>query len=133
MNDPELNSLLKKARTPQPPEEFWEDLPGRLARQLNHERTDTGRLAPHRFPRWAWVLATATCVVIAFIAGHWHGQMETASSKDTLASAKLIRETLAMFPNRVRAIVEDEHGLNLVLSDSNNVPASPPLYVRVCD
>jgi hypothetical protein len=38
-----------------------------------------------------------------------------------------------MFPNRVQAIVEDEHGLNLVLSDTDNIPASAPLYIRVCD
>ncbi len=45
----------------------------------------------------------------------------------------MIRETLALFPNRVRAIVQDERGLNLVLSDTDDVPASPPLYVRICD
>jgi hypothetical protein len=38
-----------------------------------------------------------------------------------------------MFPNRIRAIVEDEHGLNLVLSDSDNVPVSAPIYIRICD
>jgi len=44
---------------------------------------------------------------------------------------KFIRETLAMFPNRVRAIVRDERGINLVLSDQDNVPVSSPLYVRI--
>ena len=38
-----------------------------------------------------------------------------------------------MFPNRVRAIVQDERGINLVLSDNDDVPVSPPLYVRICD
>ena len=38
-----------------------------------------------------------------------------------------------MFPNQVRAIVQDEHGLNLVLSENKNVPVSPPIYVRICD
>ena len=45
----------------------------------------------------------------------------------------MIRETLALFPNRVRALMQDEHGLNLVLSDQENVPASAALYVRICD
>ena len=52
---------------------------------------------------------------------------------DDLADIKVIRETLALFPNRVRAIVQDEHGLHLVLSDTDDVPPSPPLYVSICD
>jgi len=38
-----------------------------------------------------------------------------------------------MFPNRVRAIVRDERGINLVLSDKDDVPSSPPIYVRISD
>jgi hypothetical protein len=76
-------------------------------------------------------LATAVCVLVAFAAGHWHERME--ANQDVLANAKLIRETLAMFPNRVRAIVQDEHGMNLLLSDQANVPDSTPIYVRICD
>ena len=62
--------------------------------------------------------------------------METQTvvpTPDILANAKLVRETLAMFPNQVRAIVEDSHGLHLVLSDNGAVPSSPPLYIHVCD
>ena len=61
---------------------------------------------------------------------HWRGE---TSTPDALQSAKLIRETLALFPNRVRAIVQDEHGLNLILSENDDVPASAPIYVRICD
>lgn len=38
-----------------------------------------------------------------------------------------------MFPNRVRAVVQDDHGLHLVLSDKDDVPASTPLWVKVCN
>ncbi len=64
-----------------------------------------------------------------------HGGIKTeaVSTNDDLADIKVIRETLALFPNRVRAIVQDEHGLHLVLSDTDDVPASPPLYVSICD
>jgi hypothetical protein len=55
------------------------------------------------------------------------------AGKDVLANARLVQETLALFPNRVRAIVQDERGLNVVLSDQENVPASTPIYVRICD
>jgi hypothetical protein len=133
MNQSELDAILKKARLPQPPEEFWEEFPQLVAREL-------GRSLPERpqrnwFPRFAWAAAMAACILIAFAVGHWRGRMETetASSQDILANAKLVHETLAMFPNQVRAIMEDGHGLHLVLSDGGSVPPSSPIYVRICD
>ena len=86
-------------------------------------------------PHLAWAFGLAVCAVIAFAAGHWRGRMETETiaAADPLANIKLIRETLAMFPHQVRAIVQDESGLKLVLSDSGDVPVSPPLYVRISD
>ncbi|MGA9778874.1 MAG: hypothetical protein WBS33_11455 [Verrucomicrobiia bacterium] len=60
-------------------------------------------------------------------------ETKTAAENDILQNAKFVQETLAMFPNQVCAIMHDQHGLNLVLSSSGDVPASPPIYVRVCD
>src|SRR5882724_8693653 len=133
MNNPELDSILKKARTPEPPKEFWEEFPQQVARGLNREWTENFRPGRNWFPRLAWGFATAICILAAFAIGHWRGRTEMKTPTDVLANAKVVRETLAMFPNQVRAIVEDERGLNLVLSDSDNVPVSPPLYVRICD
>lgn len=146
MNKSELDAILKKARTPQPPEEFWEEFPQRILRQANRggDASSPARFATRAslprnwFPRLAWSFATAICILIAFAIGHWRGQMETKTAasvvtSDILENAKFVRETLAMFPNQVRAIVKDEHGLNLILSEKENVPSSPPLYVRICD
>ena len=132
MKKSELDSILKKARTPEPMEEFWEEFPGQVTRQLNRPPWEIATQR-HWFPKFAWALATAFCVLIAFGLGHWRGQMETRATPDILANAKLVHETLAMFPNQVRAIVEDGHGLHLILSDGNNVPSSPLLYVHICD
>ena len=52
---------------------------------------------------------------------------------DILQNAKLIRETLTMFPNRVRVIVCDKNGFNLILSDRDDVPDSTPIYIQVCN
>jgi hypothetical protein len=130
MNNSDLDSILKKARVPERPDDFWEDFPRQVVSRLNRVRTQDSPAERPLFARWAWGLAMAACVVIAFAAGHWSGQKD---SVDVLASIKLVDETLAMFPHRVRAIVEDEHGLNLVLSDRGDVPASTPLYIRICD
>jgi hypothetical protein len=134
MKKPELESILKKARLPEIPEESLAMFPRRIVARL--KRNDPPVRAARNFlPRLTWAFGLAACVVIAFSIGHWQGhmEMETIPAKDSLASIKLIRETLAMFPNRVRAIVQDERGINLVLSDTDDVPVSPPLYVRICD
>jgi hypothetical protein len=130
MNEFDLNATLKAAKTPRPSEEYWNDFPRQVTAQLRRE-PPSRQPGPHWFPRLAWGFATmAACLAVILTVSHWRGE---ASSQDVLQSTKLIHETLAMFPNRVRAIVEDEHGLNLVLSESADVPASTPLYIRICD
>jgi hypothetical protein len=134
MNQPELESILKKARLPEISGESLEMFPRRIVARI--KRNDLPNRAARNFsPPLAWAFGLAAFVVIALTIGHWSGRMETGTipATDSLTSTKLIRETLALFPNRVRAIVQDERGLNLVLSDRDDVPVSPPLYVRICD
>lgn len=134
MKNSELISILRKARQPEPPGEFWEEFPQQVTRQLNRSRGESRQLKTNWFPRLAWGFAAAVCVLVAFALGHWRGRMETktAVSNDILQNAKVIRETLAMFPNRVRAIVCDQSGFNLILSEHSDVPDSTPIYIRVC-
>src|SRR5258707_11593608 len=128
MNKSEIESILKKARLPEIPEESLEIFPRRLVARI--KRNDPPVRTPRNIlPRLAWIFGLAVCVIV-LATGHWRGRMETKADmeNDSLTSLKLVRETLAMFPDRVRAIVQDEHGLNLVLSENEDVPASPPLY-----
>lgn len=132
MNQPELKSILKKARLPEIPEESLAMFPRRIVTRLKRNEPPT-RAARNFPPRLAWALGLAACAIIAIAIGLRHEPAKTIPANDSLASIKLIRETLALFPNRVRAIVQDGHGLKLVLSDNDDVPASTPLYVRICD
>jgi hypothetical protein len=134
MKKPELDALLKKARLPEISEESLAMFPRRIVARLPHGDLPV-RPARNFSPRLAWAFGLVLVIVAAFAIGHWSGRMETKAivENDSLASLKLIHETLALFPNRVRAIVQDEHGLNLVLSDAADVPASAPLYVRISD
>lgn len=133
MNNSELDAKLKAAREPVPPADFHEDLPRLVLAGLRSIPREQPHPRRNWLPRLAWGLAAATCVAMAFAMGHWRGTTEAKAGKDVLADTKLIQETLALFPNRVRAIVKDERGLNVVLSDTDNVPASTPIYVRICD
>jgi len=110
--------------------------PRSTARDLERE----GR--PAVFARWwdairgrglAWGFAAAACAALVFTVGYWRVGGRNIASANLLQNTEWIRETLAMFPNRVRAITQDDQGLKLVLSDSDSVPASSPLYLRVCD
>jgi len=133
MNKSELDFILKKARTPEPPKEFWEEFPQLVVRGLSQSPANSYRTERNWFPQLAWGFATTICILAAFVVGHWRGRLETKTTMDVLADSKVVQQTLAMFPNQVRAIVQDEHGLNLVLAENNNVPTSTPIYIRVCD
>jgi hypothetical protein len=81
----------------------------------------------------AWGLATlAACFLVGFLLGRWQAQKESAAYA-LLQNQKVISEMLSLFPNQVRAIVQDERGINLVLSDQADVPLSAPLWVKVRD
>jgi len=131
MDNPELDRHLRAVPGPALTPAYRQAFTEKVLANLRSAPVRT--LPPRRSwtPRFAWALATAGCIVLAFWIGRWHGRAE--AGEDVLANAKLIHETLALFPHRVRAIVRDQHGLNLVLADDGDVAASPPIYVRISD
>jgi hypothetical protein len=134
MNDSELDKKLKAAREPALDARYNETFPQTVLTNLRSSLPKSSPTPRLWLPRLAWGLATAVCVMLAFGLGHWRGHMDaTTAPVNLLADAKVIRETMAMFPNQVRAIVQDEHGIKLVLADQPDVPASTPLYVKICD
>jgi hypothetical protein len=131
MNDAELDRVLKSAPLPQRPEEYWEEFPERVAREIRRApKAEDGQSRSPWLPRLAWGLGLATACLIA---GFWIGQRrgEVGATNGVLQNPKLITEVLAMFPNRVRAIVQDEHGLRLELADEAELPDSTPLWVQI--
>jgi hypothetical protein len=136
MKNPDLDSLLQKARLPKIPAESLDTFPGQVISRLHRPAA-----SPHRTrnfsPRFAFGLglaAAALLLVLTLGKGHTHTTTEASSSEaDLLASAKFAGETLSLFPHQIRTIVEDAQGVHLVLSEQSDVPTSPPLYIRICD
>lgn len=134
MNNTELEKLLKSVPPPERPPEFWEQLARRVSTRI-HRQAKLGT-APGSEPRgwwssWTWGFsAAAACLVIAFALGNWRG---TKQPGGLLQNEKVVREVLAMFPNQVQAIVQDENGLRLSLADKPDVPISTPFWIKVCD
>src|SRR5262249_3833735 len=72
------------------------------------------------------------CLIMGFAISHRRVQVGTKDPYALVQNGKILSEVLALFPNRVRAIVQDENGVQLVLSEQADVPASRPLYVHIC-
>lgn len=139
MNNRELENLLKKNSLPKPPAGYWENFPKKIAAKIQWQRPEEiSREAETPGKRnvmaVAWGIGMATaCVALAFWFGFSKGR-DSVAPVDQLASAKkYFREIEVMFPNQVRAIIFEENGAQLVLSEKADVPASPPLWVKICD
>lgn len=134
MNDSDLEKVLKAGPAPERTPEFWDDFPRRITTQLHWQARRAGDPMPEKsrpVNRLAWGLSVGmACLVIAFALSHWR---ERRPADGLLQNEKVVWEVLAMFPNQVRAIVQDENGLSLSLADEPNVPASTPLWIKICD
>jgi hypothetical protein len=133
MNNAELDKLLQAVPVPERDAGFWDEFPKRITRRLNGSRASVfRRSASPRVAKWAWAWGLAgACVVAGFILGSWRSRV--AAEQHQLANLqKCFREIAALFPNQLQAIVLDERGPRLVLSDTPNVPMSDPLFVKIC-
>jgi hypothetical protein len=134
MNDSDLDKKLKAAPVPARDEDYWESFPRLVSAKLRLTPARRPMVERHWLPRLAWGGGIAfACLVIGFALGHWHGQKQKNDPYALLQNGKMLREVQTLFPNRVRAIVQDEHGVQLVLADQPDVPVSTPIYVRICD
>ncbi|HWY30832.1 MAG TPA: hypothetical protein VNX46_08770 [Candidatus Acidoferrum sp.] len=134
MDNPELESILKEARLPEIPVESLEMFPRHVVVRLRQKPQPLRpvRNSPFRF---AWAVGFSVCLVIAIMTGQRDEPVKSSSPivPDTLADSRLIQETLALFPNQIRAIVENDQGLDLILSEKKDVPVSAPVYLHICD
>ena len=133
MSNDELNRLLKSAPVPEREAEYWADFPPSVTGRLRAGQSSAfRRFEPRRTPLLFWGVGFATaCVLIAFAIGSWRGCESGLSASQVAAMQKYFHEVEALFPNQVRAIVIDENGPRLVLSERADVPTSPPLLLRI--
>jgi hypothetical protein len=133
MKSDELDKLLKTAPAPERPADYWAEFPRSVTRRLNQARSSRFSRPTHRrVSVLAWGLGlAAACILVGFFFGLWRGR--TASeAQQVVALQKLFREVASLFPNQIQAIIIDERGPRLVLSEKPNVPLSDPLLVKIC-
>ncbi|MEO8616622.1 MAG: hypothetical protein ABI600_15875 [Luteolibacter sp.] len=90
-----------------------------------------------RIPAWLlWPLAAAACFLLAWVAlqplnttGKTPAQ-PVALQED--AASVILREFSALYPNQVKAIIQDSHGIQLTLADKPDVAQGKALVLKVC-
>ena len=133
MNNEELARILKKAPAPKPSADYLERFPSQVRMMLNRAPVRSTPRSYTPLIRWAAALA-AVCLIATFWAGFRKGKETAPTPVNQIAGdEKLLREVQAEFPNQVRAIVMDENGAHLLLSEKADVPGEPALYLKVCD
>jgi hypothetical protein len=134
MDNLELEKKLKASRVPERDDDYWESFPRGVLARLRATPARRPAAESRWLPRLVWSGGMAVaCLMIGFALGHWHGRAEKSDASALLQNGKMLQEVLTLFPNRVRAIVQDGHGIQLVLANEPDVPVSPPIYVRICD
>ena len=66
------------------------------------------------------------------VLGSWKGHRSPGKDPQLAEARKYFHELEVLFPNQLQAIVFDQQGTHLVLAPEPNLPASPPLYLKIC-
>ena len=144
MNDAELNEALNRATVPERSADYWEQFPHRVTAELGRRKRAAGVTPAGQVGLWVsgfWFLRTrpsfalgvgAFCVLIGLALGSWRWHPTPAHEPSLAEVRKYFHELEALFPNQLQAIVFDQQGPHLVLAKEPNLPASPPVYLKIC-
>ena len=155
MKDRELNEILKRASVPEREAGYWERFPCRVTAEIERRRQDIlaerntdgpARSATGWGGAWWWASSfrflgtkpalavglAAVCLTLGFLLGFWKGHSSPGDNPQLAEARKYYRELEGLFPNQLQAIVFDQKGTHLFLAREPSVPASPPLYLKVC-
>src|SRR2546421_6861181 len=72
----------------------------------------------------------AVCVMLGFIWGANSRKGDTLQRSELTEARACWREVAALFPNQLQAIVFDQRGTHLVLSEKANQGLSAPIYLK---
>jgi hypothetical protein len=141
MNNQELDKVLRATPLPEPAREFWNELPANVQRGIERSERrsqEQGRASLGNFVtrlrRLAAPVAFAVgCIMIGFFWGVRARHTEVVQPGELAEARACWREAAALFPNQLQAIVFDQQGSRLVLSDRPNQPVSAPIFLKLCD
>jgi hypothetical protein len=95
------------------------------------------RMASIRGNRLLWPLAAAACIALAWLALDPPKPAGNTTSPSVAheedAASVILREFSALYPNQVKAIVQDDQGIELSLADEPYAPPGKPLALTICE
>ena len=116
MNDFELQAKLKGIPVPERPEEYWQDFPARVARQLRRPAAPApapGSAISHFLGQLA-VGAACLCLCLAVLNQPLRNASAAMRQKEVA-----LRHELNMFPKHLQILMADEHGMHYLVADKN--------------
>ena len=116
MNDFELQKKLKALPVPERTEEYWNDFPGQVSRQLR--RPVAQAEADDRWQRrFAWrFAASAACLFVGLLVLN---QPLRAASSAVVQKEIALRHELNALPWHLRMLMADEHGMHYLIADKD--------------
>jgi hypothetical protein len=110
MNDFDLQAKLKAVRVPDWTDEYWEDFPPQVRRQLGRT-SPIERLRFSGMPRWGWNggLAFAGILLVLSLVPVFH-----AAFKDE----GMFRREAERLSQGMRVLMADQHGMKNLITDS---------------
>ncbi len=115
MNDSELEAQLRALPNPERSEEYWADFPRRITRDLRTRPLP--RPAPSSWlPQVAWGFSLAFgCFALGYFIGH--NEVPRGLTHAMLENQREFRVSLTKFPDQVRSLMLNEHGLQTLLPE----------------
>ncbi len=108
MTDLELESQLKGIPLPSRTEDYWEQFPSSIRRQLPPALVMQPRTTLAHRLTWSSAVAVAGLV---FALGLW------PTLDGMVNDARVVRRQLAELPGHLRVLMADEHGMHYLITD----------------
>lgn len=116
MNDFDLESKLKSVPVPERSDDYWEDFPSQVRRQLRRSRPESsGR--PSWLPRLAWAGGFALALLLVFACAQVH-PLKTVSSVITRQQMHFHHQ-LARLDAGLHVLMQDQHGMSYLVTEKN--------------
>ena len=115
MNDSELQQKLKALPVPERTEEYWNDFPESVSRQLRQPVVVRAEVDVSWRTRFAWhFAASAACLFVGLLVLN---QPLRAASSAVAQQEIALRHELNALPKNLRMLMADEHGMQYLIAD----------------
>ena len=132
MTPSDLDARLRNAAPPDPGPVFWHEFASQVtARILRTPWTITFPSPPRSGVRWARAVGMALGLLVVVPALRFHPSPRPSTpGPDLLATC--FDQAAALFPGRLRSIVEDGDGLRMDLAETSTFVGGPRVLLTIC-